>query len=101
MTALLRLAVFITAVVAMGIAASVIALGRVEGLTAHLSTDSIVVGKFDVLHAEEVQVGALKKAPAVYNITLPNGQWALVGYLTAGSEVYVEEGWIIGLYRAK
>jgi len=101
MTALLRLAVFIAAVVAMGIAASVLAFGRVEGTAALLSTDSIVVGKFAVVNAEVVQVGALKKAPAVYNITLPNGQWALVGYLTAGSEVYVEEGWIIGLYRVK
>jgi len=99
MTALLRLAVFITAVLAMSIAAAVTAYGHLQGVEALLTTDSIVVGKFDVIKTGVVKVGPVEKAPVVYNVTLPNGQEVQVAYLPAGSIVRVYDGWIIGLYR--
>jgi len=97
----LRLAVFVAAVLAASIAASVTAYNHLTGANAELKTDSIIFGKFEVLKTAEVDVGPIKKTPAAYNITLPNGESVEVAYLPAGSEVYIEDGWIIGFYRLK
>jgi len=99
MTVVLRLAVFLAAVLAMSIAAAITATAHLTDATALLKTDSIVVGKFDVVKTEVVRVGPVEKTPAVYNVTLPNGKTVQVAYLPAGSVVRVYDGWVIGFYQ--
>jgi len=98
---LIRLAVFLAAVVAMSIAAAITATGHLTDVEAVLKTDAFVVGKFDVIYTEAVKVGPVEKAPAAYNATLPSGETIQVAYLPAGSVVRVYDGWIIGFYQLR
>jgi len=98
-TVVIRLAAFLAAVLAMSVAAAITAMGHLTDATAVLKTDAFVVGKFEVVSAEMVRVGPVEKAPAVYNVTLPNGETIQVAYLPAGSVVRVHDGWVISFYQ--
>jgi len=98
-TVVVRLAVFLAAVLAMSIAAAITAMGHLTDAVAVLKTDAFVIGKFDIVKTEVVKVGPVEKAPAAYNVTLPNGETIQVAYLPAGSVVRVYDGWIIGFYQ--
>jgi len=100
-TVLIRLAVFLAAVVATSIAAAITAMGHLTDVEAVLKTDAFVVGKFDVIYTEVVRVGPVERTPAAYEVTLPNGEVVQVAYLPAGSVVKVHDGWIIGFYQLR
>jgi len=98
-TVVVRLAAFLAAVLAMSVTAAITATAHLTDATTVLKTDGFVIGKFDVIQTEVVRVGPVEKAPAAYNVTLPNGETVQVAFLPVGSVVKVYDGWIIGFYQ--
>jgi len=89
-----RFVALLVVVMGAATAAEIASKAHVVDAVIELKSDAVLWGNFTIVSVP------LSRAPAVYNITVPHGV-VRVTYLPAGSQVYVVDGWIIGLYRFK